>query len=127
MRFALITSVFALAAHGALAQSTNIVEPAYFILKGTTQTASGVKSVRVVHKDLIAALNEPGAYQFGPRAALVFVTTEDQTPVLMVRDVSGGTPTNLDVGDYFGITEIGDEVRSPDNRTRWQTWNFAFA
>jgi len=89
---------------------------------------SGVKSIRVVNKDIIAALNETGVYQFGPRATLLFVTTdEQQPPELMVRDVIGSQVTTNDVGNYFGITEIGDEVHSPDNSTRWQTWNFAFS
>jgi hypothetical protein len=126
MRFALITGLFGLAISSALAQSTNIVQPAYFVLKGMIQTASGEKTIRVVNKDIIAALNESGAYQFGARATLLFVSMDDQPPVLMVRDVSGGTVTTNDVGDYFGITEIGDEVHSPDKATRWQTWNFAF-
>jgi hypothetical protein len=82
----------------------------------------------VVNKDIIAALNESGAYQFGPRATLLFVTTdEQQPPELVVRDVIGSQVTTNDMGDYFGITEIGDEVHSPDNSTRWQTWNFAFS
>jgi hypothetical protein len=127
MRFALITGLFVLAISSAIGQSTNIVQSAYFVLKGTTQTASGVKSIRVVNKDIIAALNETGVYQFGPRATLLFVSADNQTPVLMVRDFSAGTVTTNDVGNYFGITEIGDEVHSPDNRTRWQTWNFAFS
>jgi transcription elongation factor len=130
MRFALITGLFGLAISSAIGQSTNIVQPAYFVLKGTiqTQTASGVKSIRVVNKDIIAALNETGVYQFGPRATLLFITTdEQQPPELMVRDVSAGTVTTNDIGNYFGITEVGDEVRSPDNSTRWQTWNFAFS
>jgi hypothetical protein len=57
---------------------------------------------------------------------LLFVTTDDQPPLLMVRDVSGTAVTTNDVSEYFGITEIGDEVRSPDGSVRWQTWNFAF-
>lgn len=130
MRFALITGLFGLAISSALAQSTNIVQPAFFVLKATiqTQTGSGLKSVRVVNKDIIAALNESGAYQFGPRATLFFVTTdEQQPPELIVRDIIGSQVTTNDIGDYFGITEIGDEVHSPDNSMRWQTWNFAFS
>ena len=126
MRFALLTVLLVLATSSAIAQSTNVVQHAHFVLKGTTQTASGVKSVRVVDKDIIAALNATGAYQFGPRAALLFVSTDDQLPLLMVRDVSAGTVTTNDVSDYFGITEIGDGVHSPDGSIRWQTWNFAF-
>lgn len=130
MRFALITGLLGLAISSAIGQSTNIIQPAYFVLKATiqTQTGSGVKSIRVVNKDIIAALNESGAYQFGPRATLLFVTTdEQQPPELVVRDVSAGTVSTNDVGEYFGIKEIGDEVHSPDNSTRWQTWNFAFS
>jgi hypothetical protein len=108
------------------AQTTNVVLPAFFVLKGTTQTATGAKSVRVVNKDIIAALNETGVYQFGPQATLLMVSTDDETPVLMVRDVTGGQATTNEIGDYFDITEIGDEVRAPNGSTRWQTWNFAF-
>ena len=126
MRFALIIGQLALTTICATAQSTNVVQPAYFVLKGTTQTASGVKSVRVVNKDILAALNETGAYQFGARATLLFVTADEQPPLVMVRDVSGTAVTTNDVSEYFGITEIGDEVRSPDDSIRWQTWNFAF-
>jgi hypothetical protein len=128
MRFALITGLLALATSSATAQTTNVVQQAYFVLKGTAQTASGgVKSVRVVNKDILTALNETGVYQFGARATLLFVSTdEQQPPVLMVRNVSGNQLTTNDVGDYFGLTEIGDEVRSPDDSIRWQTWNFAF-
>jgi hypothetical protein len=128
MRFALIAGLLTAATSSAIGQTTNVVQPAYFVLKGTTQTASGgVKSVRVVNKDILAALNETGAYQFEARAALLFVSTDDeQLPVLMVRNVSGSQVTTNDIGDFFGITEIGDEVRSPDDSIRWQTWNFAF-
>jgi hypothetical protein len=108
------------------AQTTNVVLPAFFVLKGTTQTATGVKSVRLVNKDIIAALNETGVYQFGPRATLLMIATDDETPAFVVRDVTGGQATTNEVGDYFDITEIGDEVRTPDGSTRWQTLHFAF-
>lgn len=126
MRFAVITGLLALGASIATAQTTTVVQHAYFVLKGTTQTSSGASSVRLVNKDILAALNATGAYKFGPRAALLFVSSDDQPPALNVRDLSGGMATTNDVSDYFGVTEIGDEVRSPDGSTRWQTWNFAF-
>jgi len=126
MRFALMTALLALATCGATAQSTNVVQRANFVLKGTTQTPSGATSVRVINKDILAALNATGAYQFGPKALLLFVSGDDQTPALMVSEVSGGKTTTTDVSDYFGVTEIGNEVRSRNESTRWQTWNFAF-
>lgn len=125
MRFVLITGLLALATSGAIAQSSNVVQRANFVLKGTTQTPSGAKSIRVVNKDILAALNATGVYNFGPRATLLFISTGDELPVLIVREGTGRQATNTDVGDFFGVTEIGDEVRSPDDSTRWQTWIFA--
>jgi hypothetical protein len=126
MRFVIMIGFLGLAMATANTQTTNVVLSAFFVLKGTAQTATGVKSVRVVNKDIIAALNETGVYQFGRKATLLLVSTDNETPVLMVRDVTGGQATTNEVDDYFDITEIGDEVRSPDGSTRWQTWNFAF-
>jgi len=128
MRFALITGLVALATSGAIAQSaTNVVLPAFFALKGTVQTVSGTASVRVVNKDFLAALNATGAYQFGPKATLFFVGSDEQPPVIVVREGSGRQTTNTDVSAFFGVTELGDAVRSADGSTRWETWNFAFS
>jgi hypothetical protein len=126
MRFALMTGLLALAICSAIAQSTDVVQRATFVLKGTIQTASGAASVRVVNKDILAALNGTGVYNFKPGATLLFVSSDDQPPALIVSEGSGRQTTNTDVGDYFGVTEIGDAVHSPDGSTRWETWNFAF-
>jgi hypothetical protein len=127
MRFALITGLFALATSGAIAQTaTNVVQPAFFVLKGTVQTVSGVASVRMINKDILAALNATGAYQFGPKATLLFVSSDEEPPAIVVQEGRGQQATNTDVGDFFGVTELGDPVRSPDGSTRWETWNFAF-
>src|SRR3954470_8033707 len=83
MRLIIMIGLLGLAIATANAQTTNVVLPAFFVLKGTTQTATGVKSVRLVNKDIIAALNETGVYQFGRRATLLLVTTDDETPVIM--------------------------------------------
>jgi len=45
----------------------NVIQPVFFVLKGTVQTVSGVASVRVVNKDIVAALNATGVYQFDPK------------------------------------------------------------
>jgi hypothetical protein len=128
MRFALITGLLALGTSGAIAQSaTNVFQPVSFVLKGTVQTVSGVASVRVVNKDIVAALNETGVYQFGPRATLLFVSSDEEPPVIVVRDGSGRQTTNTDVSDFFGVTELGEPVRSADGTMRWETWNIAFS
>jgi len=126
VRFGLMIGLLALAIASATGQSTNVVQRANFVLKGRIQTSSGVKSVRVVNKDIIAALNETGKFNFGQKAVLSFVGGEDdQAPAIVVREVNGEVITT-DVGDYFGVTEVGSEVHSHNDRTRWETWNFAF-
>jgi hypothetical protein len=126
IRFAIATGLLALAICTATAQSTNVEMPATFVLKGTVQTASGAKLVRVISKDIVAALNESGAYQFKPGATLLFVSSDDQPPLIMVHEGRGLQTTDTDVSDFFGVTEIGDAVRSPDDSTRWETWHFSF-
>lgn len=125
IRFALF---IAFAISSATAQSTNVTQRASFVLKGTVQTSSGATSVRLSNKDLIMALNATGEYQFGPKAALFFVSAGEQPPEVIVREVGGpyGEVTTTDVGAYFGVTEIGDEVHSDKQSTQWETWNFAF-
>lgn len=125
-RFALLSAVLALAMPRATAQTTNIAQRANFVLKGITQTSSGMTTVRIVNKDILAALNASGAYQFGPKATLLFVSSDDQPPVILVRDGSGGQTANTDVGNNFGVAEIGTEVRSRNQSTWWETWRFSF-
>ena len=120
-RFAVLSALLAFTVSTAAAQSTNVVQRANFVLKGTTQTSSGATSVRVSNKDILAALNATGAYNFGPGAILLFISSDDQPPLIIVREGSGGQATNTDVSDYFTVTEIGDEIRSRDNSTRWET------
>lgn len=126
MRFAITIGLLAAAISSATAQSTSVVQRANFVLKGTTQIPSGSSSLRMVNKDILAALNATGVYKFGPKATLLFVSSDDQPPVVMVSDVVGGQTTNTDVSDYFGVAEVGTEVRSSNQGKWWETWNFAF-
>jgi len=126
MRLAFLSGLLTLAIISATAQTTDVVQRANFVLKGIVQTPSGMKIVRVINKDILAALNATGAYQFGPKAALLFVSSDDQPPAIFVQDASAAQPTNTDVGNYFGVTEIGNEVRSRNQATWWETWQFSF-
>src|SRR3954465_4926751 len=97
MRLALTTVLLALVISSATAQSTNVVQRANFVLKGTIQTSAGVTSVRVVNKDILAALNATGEYNFGRKAALLFVSSDDEPPAVVVSEGSGQEATNTDV------------------------------
>jgi len=109
------------------AQSTNIIQQAYFVLTVLEQTPAGrVSLVRITNKDILTALNASGDYNFGTGARLVFVSTDNQLPDIVVREGSGGQVTTTDVGNNFGVTEQGDEVHSLDDSIRWATWVFAF-
>jgi hypothetical protein len=124
MRFVIMAGLLGLAMSISSAQSTDVMQRAIFDLKGTMQTSSGVKEVRIGNKDIIAALNASGAYNFGPHAILLFDMNDDQAPALIVQDDGPGQATKTDVSAYFGVTEIGGEVRSRDGSTVWQTWQF---
>lgn len=126
--FTLIIGLSTLTVFTAIAQTTNVMQRANFVLKGTMQATSGVgvTTVRLNNKDLLAALNATGQYQFGPRATFLFVSTDDEPPAVMVQVRVGRQVTNTDIGDYFGVTEIGNEVHSQKDDKRWETWNIAF-
>ena len=126
MRLAVIIGVLALATSTAWPQATNVIQRANFVLKGTKQTASGVMSVRIGNKDLIAALNATGDYNFGRGAALFLVAINDQPSRIVVREVNGKQVADTDVSPYMGVREIGSEVHSRNGLTRWATWYFAF-
>ena len=124
MRFVVMTGLLALGLCSASAQSTDVVQRATFALKGTMQTSSGVKSVRMDNKDILAALNGSGAYNFGPKATLLLVVSDNQPVTLLVEEKNSGQTRTTDVSAWFGVTEIGEAVHSPDGSTA--TWHFGF-
>ena len=126
VRLGIIVGVCALLTSVCAAQSTNIVQHAYFVLTGLEQASNGVSVVRVTNKDLLAALNATGAYNFGSGAMVLLVSTDNQVPSVMVRQTNGTQVVTTDVGNNFGITELGDEVHTRNGATRWATWEFAF-
>lgn len=127
-RLALLTSLLAFTLNRADAQpTTNIVHYAYFALRGIEQLpTNGVTAVRVTNKDLMAALNASGSYNFGSGAALLLIGPDGQVPDIVVREKVGGLVTNTAVGNYFGVSEPGDEVHAKNNKVRWGTWLFSF-
>lgn len=127
MSLSVVVMLLALPALRSAAQSTNVIQHAFFSLKGIEQKASGgVTSVRITNKDILAALNTFAGFNFSSGAVLLFSSTDNQPPALVVHDVNGRQATNTDMSAYFGVTDIGDDVHSKNDRTRWATWEFAF-
>lgn len=127
LQLGIVVCVCGMATTRLAAQSTNIVQHAYFVLTGLEQTPAGrVSLVRVTNKDILKELSASGAYNFGPGASLLFVSTDNQLPTIAVRETNGSQVTTTDVGNNFGLTEQGDEVHSFDGATRWGSWMFAF-
>lgn len=122
-----LIGLLAVASNTAVGQSTDVVQQANFVLKGIKQNSSGVTYVRIGNKDILAALNATGEYHFSSGAALLFVSTDDQPPTIVVRDTNIGQVTNVDVGVYFGVSETGDAVHSTNGLTEWTTWAFALS
>ncbi len=111
----------------AMAQTTNVVMDAYFVLSGLTQSPSGrVIGVRILSKDILAVLNATGTFNFSPAAKLLFRSTDDNVPVMVVRDTNNGQETTTELGNYFGLSDIGSEVHTPDHLLGWGVWAFAF-
>jgi hypothetical protein len=121
-----MAGLLALVFCSASAQSTDVVQRATFALKGTMQTSSGVKSVRMDNKDILAALNGSGAYHFGPKATLLLVVSDNQPVTFIVEEKNSVQTRTTDVSALFGVTEIGEAVHSPDGSTAWATWHFGF-
>lgn len=110
-----------------LAQSTNVVMDAYFVLNGLEQGPAGrVIGFRILSKDIITALNATGNFNFGSGARLLLSSTDDNVPDIVVRETTNGQVTTTDVGAYFGVADIGSEVHTPNHLLAWGVWEFSF-
>lgn len=121
----ILASVFlGLVTNPVVAQTTNVVLRAYFVLNGLEQGNNQAINVRVTNKDVLAALNATGNYHFGSGAQVVLISTDDQLPVVMVRETRGGQVTTTDVGANLALADSGDEVHGPGNLTSWAYWEY---
>jgi hypothetical protein len=125
-QFILASMFLGLATNPVVAQTTNVVLRAYFVLNGLEQGNNQVINVRITNKDVLAALNATGNYHFGSGAQLVLISSDDQLPVVMVRETNPGQVTTTDVGAYFALADVGNEVHGPGNLTSWAYWSFNF-
>jgi hypothetical protein len=122
---ALITACAALTTQSLEGQVYSTVKDTYFVLTAITQTAGGrATTVRVTNKDILAALNATGAFQFGSGASLLLRSVNGGLPTFEVREISGDQVTTHDVSSYLVLTEPGNAVHSQDSLVNWGIWDF---
>ncbi len=110
-----------------LAGAQSVIYNAYFTLTGFKQTKNGgVAAVRVTNKDLLRALNATGNFDFASGARILLWSTDDELPVIVVRQGTARHATDTEVGDYFTLSDSGAEVHSANNLTSWANWIFDF-
>ncbi len=122
IKVALLSGAIAMATNTVGAQTVNVVMKAYFVLNGIQQTSSGAANVRVTNKDILTVLNATGSFNFSSGAQIILRSTEDQLPVILVRDTDGST---TDVSSYLTLTDSGNEIHTGNNLTSWAIWNYA--
>ena len=122
MRIGVISAVLALAAGAVEAQTTNVYLQAYLVLSGLKQNGEGhATSVRIIDKDILAALNATGNFNFSSSARLLLKSHDDQLPTFVVREPNGAT---TDVSNYLSVNEAG-EVNAQNGMVSYAVWTFA--
>jgi hypothetical protein len=123
----LLSGLLTLTAARAAAQTTDVVMNAYFVLNGLKQARDGGVTVfRMTNKDILAALNATGDFQFPVGAVLLFRSVDDDLPSIVVREVHGSQTNTTEVGNYFGLADVGSEVHTRTHLLGWGMWAFAF-
>jgi len=123
-RIGAISAILALATGIVQAQTTNVYLQAYFVLNGFKQNGEGhVASVRIIDKDILAALNATGNFNFSSNARLLLKSNNDQLPTFVVRDKSGNQVTTTDVSNFLSLDENG-EVNAQNGLVSYSSWVF---
>lgn len=123
---ALISAILAFETGSVVAQTTNVYLRTYFVLTGFKMAGqSNAIPVRILNKDLLAALNATGNFNFGSGAQFLLKSTEDQLPTVWVRQTSGGQVTTTDVSNYITLSEP-EEVNAQNNLISYAIRVFTF-
>jgi hypothetical protein len=107
------------------AQTYNVVTVANFALTGVRQNGDTATPVRIGNKEIIAALNATGQFNFGSGAKIVMISLEDQLPTFGVREGSGKDVVTTDIQNYFRVVE-SDEIHSANNLTSYVIQDYEF-
>jgi hypothetical protein len=96
---------------------TNVAMVTQIALTGVKQAGpSTTASVRITNKDILAALNATGRFDFASNAQLLLLSVEGQLPTFAVRERNGTNIVTADISAYFFMTEPL-EVHSADHLT----------
>lgn len=94
---------------------TNLVE---------TNVVVGTNVVRITNKDILAALNATGDFNFDKKAKLLLRSVEAGIPFFVVRESAGvGTNNEVDVSDTLIVNEPDDAVHGRNSMVNWGIWN----
>jgi hypothetical protein len=123
-------ALVALVALGALANAqgavTNVSMVMQFALTGVRQVGpSSSAPIRISNKDILAALDDTGRFDFASNAQLILLSYEGNLPTFAVRERSGTNVVTTDISRYFFITEP-TEVHSADHLTGYAIYIFHF-
>jgi hypothetical protein len=122
---ALFSLCFTLTAQTNTNQVYTTVKDAFFILSAIVQTPEGgTSTVRITNKDVLAALNATGAFDFGPQAKLLLRSVNGGLPYFVVRESVSNEVDTTDVSDYLTLTEPDDAVHGKNSMVNWGIWNY---
>ena len=105
-------------------QVYSTVKDAFFTLTAIVQTDDGgTKTVRVSNRDILAALNATGAFNFKAGARLLLRSVNGGLPYFVVQESNAGQVTTTDVSEYLTLTEPDDAVHGENSLVNWGIWN----
>jgi hypothetical protein len=101
------------------------VKDAFFALTAVVQKPDGeTDTVRIANKDVLAALNSTGAFNFSDGAKLLLRSVNGGLPYFVVRESISNEVNTIDVSDYLILTEPDDAVHGHDSTVNWGIWNY---
>lgn len=100
---------------------------AFFELTAIVQTADGgTNKVRITNKDVLAALNTAGDFNFDNHAKLLLRSIDGAIPIFVVRESGSKVVTNseVDVSEFLTLVEPDDAVHGRNQMVNWGIWNY---
>ena len=103
------------------------VKDAFFVFTAIVQKPDGgTNRVRITNKDVLAALNATGNFNFDKHAKLLLRSVNGGLPTFIVRESTSNVATNseVDVSDTLTLVEPDDAVHGRNQMVNWGIWNY---